>query len=78
MQPEDVNAPESLERIRALAPDLLVTAAYGQILSAELLGIPPLGGINLHGSILPAYRGRRPWPGRSRTASPRRASPSSG
>ena len=59
-QPEDVNAPGSLERIRALAPDLLVTAAYGQILSAELLGIPRLGGINLHGSILPAYRGAAP------------------
>jgi methionyl-tRNA formyltransferase len=59
-QPEDVNAPESLERLRALAPDLLVTAAYGQILSAELLGIPRLGGINLHGSILPAYRGAAP------------------
>ena len=44
----------------ALAPDLLVTAAYGQILSAELLGIPRLGGINLHGSILPAYRGAAP------------------
>src|SRR4051812_27882241 len=59
-QPEDVNAPESLERLRALAPDLLVTAAYGQILSADLLGIPRLGGINLHGSILPAYRGAAP------------------
>src|SRR3954469_9125635 len=59
-QPEDVNAPESLERLRALAPDLLVTAAYGQILSADLLSIPRLGGINLHGSILPAYRGAAP------------------
>ncbi len=59
-QPEDVNAPESLDLIRALAPDLLVTAAYGQILSAELLSIPRLGGINLHGSILPAYRGAAP------------------
>jgi methionyl-tRNA formyltransferase len=59
-QPEDVNAPESLGRLRALAPDLLVTAAYGQILSADLLGIPRLGGINLHGSILPAYRGAAP------------------
>src|ERR1700729_3930938 len=59
-QPENVNAPESLERLRALSPDLLVTAAYGQILSAELLGIPRLGGINLHGSILPAYRGAAP------------------
>src|SRR3954466_1601182 len=39
LQPEDVNAPESLAQVRALAPDLLVTAAYGQILSAELLSI---------------------------------------
>ncbi|HMB06352.1 MAG TPA: methionyl-tRNA formyltransferase [Isosphaeraceae bacterium] len=59
-QPEDVNAPESLERVRSLAPDLLVTADFGQILSADLLAIPRLGGINLHGSILPAYRGAAP------------------
>src|SRR5689334_3416962 len=59
-QPEDVNAPEALDRVRALAPDLLVTAAYGQILSAGLLAIPRLGGINLHGSVLPAYRGASP------------------
>jgi methionyl-tRNA formyltransferase len=60
MQPENVNARESLEQIRRLGPDLLVTAAYGQILSAELLSIPRLGAINLHGSILPAYRGAAP------------------
>ena len=59
-QPEDINAPSSLDLIRSLDPDLLVTAAYGQILSAELLSIPPMGGINLHGSILPAYRGAAP------------------
>jgi methionyl-tRNA formyltransferase len=59
-QPEDVNAGASLDLIRSLDPDLLVTAAYGQILSADLLGIPPMGGINLHGSILPAYRGAAP------------------
>jgi methionyl-tRNA formyltransferase len=59
-QPDDVNAPAALERIRQLAPDLLVTAAYGQILSPALLSIPRLGGINLHGSILPAYRGAAP------------------
>src|SRR3954468_3481251 len=41
-QPEDVNVPETLAMVRSLAPDLLVTAAYGQILSAELLGIPPM------------------------------------
>ncbi len=60
LQPEDVNAPESLELIRGLQADLLVTAAYGQILSPALLSIPRLGGINLHGSILPAYRGAAP------------------
>jgi methionyl-tRNA formyltransferase len=60
LQPENVNDQESLEQIRQLGPDLLVTAAYGQILSPELLAIPRLGGINLHGSILPAYRGAAP------------------
>lgn len=59
-QPEDVNAEPSLARIGGYRPDLFVTAAYGQILSAELLSIPPLGGINLHGSILPSYRGAAP------------------
>jgi methionyl-tRNA formyltransferase len=59
-QPDDVNAPEALERVRECKPDLLVTAAYGQILSPVLLSIPSLGGINLHGSILPAYRGAAP------------------
>jgi methionyl-tRNA formyltransferase len=59
-QPDDVNAPEAWERIQKLEPDLLVTAAYGQILSPKLLSIPRLGGINLHGSVLPAYRGAAP------------------
>ena len=63
LQPENVNAPESLEPFRQLGPDLLVTAAYGQILSPDLLSIPRLGGINLHGSILPAYRGVSRGPG---------------
>ena len=60
IQPENVNAQDSLEQLRGLKPDLLVTAAYGQILSPELLAIPTFGGINLHGSILPAYRGAAP------------------
>jgi methionyl-tRNA formyltransferase len=59
-QPERVNAPEAVEHIRSLAPDFLITAAYGQILSAELLGVPRVGALNLHGSILPAYRGAAP------------------
>jgi methionyl-tRNA formyltransferase len=60
LQPENVNSPEFLEELKALEPDLLVTAAYGQILSAELLAIPAEGGINLHGSVLPSYRGASP------------------
>ncbi len=60
IQPESVNSQHVLAAIRELEPELLVTAAYGQILSAELLSIPRLGGINLHGSILPAYRGAAP------------------
>jgi methionyl-tRNA formyltransferase len=59
-QPENVNAPESLDLVRAWQPDLLVVAAYGQILSGALLAVPSQGGINLHGSILPAYRGAAP------------------
>jgi methionyl-tRNA formyltransferase len=59
-QPEDVNGASSLDGLRAMQPELLVTAAYGQILSAELLSIPKLGGINLHGSVLPSYRGAAP------------------
>ena len=59
-QPEDVNNAESLAMLAGYNPDLLVTAAYGQILSPALLGLPPLGGINLHGSILPSYRGAAP------------------
>jgi methionyl-tRNA formyltransferase len=59
-QPESINAPEGLDLVRSLEPDLLVTAAYGQILSADVLSVPELGGINLHGSILPRYRGAAP------------------
>ncbi len=59
-QPESINDQAGLELVRSLGLDLLVTAAYGQILSAEVLAIPRLSGINLHGSILPKYRGAAP------------------
>lgn len=59
-QPENVNAPESLERLHAFGADLFVVAAYGQILSPELLTIPPLGAVNVHASLLPKYRGAAP------------------
>ena len=59
-QPENVNALESLDRIRGLGPDLLVTAAYGQILKPEVLAAAKHGGINVHASLLPKYRGAAP------------------
>ncbi len=59
-QPLSVNAPESVAALRALQPDLFVVAAYGQILSAELLTVPSWGAINVHASLLPKYRGAAP------------------
>jgi methionyl-tRNA formyltransferase len=59
-QPESINTPEGVAGLQALAPDLLVVAAYGQILSREVLSVPPLGGINVHASLLPKYRGAAP------------------
>jgi methionyl-tRNA formyltransferase len=59
-QPESINTPEGVEGLRAWQPDLLVVAAYGQILSADVLGVPLRGGINVHGSLLPRYRGAAP------------------
>jgi methionyl-tRNA formyltransferase len=60
LQPEDVNLAEGVASIADLRPDFLVTAAYGQILSAELLGVPKIAAVNLHGSVLPSYRGAAP------------------
>jgi methionyl-tRNA formyltransferase len=59
-QPDSVNTPEGVAMLRSIAPDLLVVAAYGQILSAEVLGVPVHGGINVHASLLPKYRGAAP------------------
>ncbi len=59
-QPDSINTPEGVAMLRSLSPDLLVVAAYGQILSGEVLGIPPQGGINVHASLLPKYRGAAP------------------
>jgi methionyl-tRNA formyltransferase len=58
--PEDVNAPESLARLRAAGADLFVVSEYGQILRQALLDIPPLGSINVHASLLPRHRGATP------------------
>lgn len=52
--------PEALEWIREREPELIVVAAFGQILPKELLELPPLGCLNVHASLLPAYRGAAP------------------
>lgn len=59
-QPEKINAPESLALLRADRPDVLVVAAYGQLLREGVFQIAPYGAINIHGSLLPAYRGAAP------------------
>lgn len=57
---EKIRLPEGVAALRSFAPDLMVTAAFGQLLSAENLAIPKFGCINVHGSLLPKYRGAAP------------------
>lgn len=59
-QPERMRSEEAVKLVESLKPDLIVTAAYGQILPRALLDVPPLGCINVHGSLLPQYRGGAP------------------
>jgi methionyl-tRNA formyltransferase len=58
--PESVNTSEWLERVMALQPDLILSVYYRNMISSKLLAIPRLGAFNLHGSLLPKYRGRAP------------------
>ncbi len=58
--PESINSDEGRQLLAQLAPDLLVVCDYGQILSSDALALAPLGGINLHASLLPKYRGAAP------------------
>lgn len=60
LQPERLRRPEAVEELRAYEPDLIVTAAYGQILPKTVLDMPRLGCINVHASLLPKYRGAAP------------------
>jgi len=60
LQPESINSEEALQDLNSLAADLMVVCDYGQILANETLGLTRLGGINLHGSLLPKYRGAAP------------------
>jgi methionyl-tRNA formyltransferase len=60
LQPAKLRDPAAVEQLAALQPDLIVTAAYGQILSKAVLGLPKHGCINVHASLLPKYRGGAP------------------
>ena len=57
---ERIRRPEGVEQMKALAPDVVVTAAFGQILTQELLDIPRFGTLNVHASLLPKHRGAAP------------------
>lgn len=56
----DISLPENIERVRQLAPDFIFSFYYRNMIKAEVLEIPRLGALNLHGSYLPGYRGRVP------------------
>jgi methionyl-tRNA formyltransferase len=60
LQPPRVRDPQAVEALRALAPELQVVVAYGQILPRSVIEIPPRGTVNVHGSLLPRYRGAAP------------------
>jgi methionyl-tRNA formyltransferase len=62
-QPDRVRRPEALETLRAWAPDVVIVAAYGQILPEALLRVPPFGVLNVHASLLPRWRGASPIQG---------------
>lgn len=59
-QPERIKSPDSLALLTSLRPEVLVTAAYGQILTSSILALPSVAAINVHASLLPKYRGPDP------------------
>jgi methionyl-tRNA formyltransferase len=59
-QPEKIRDPAFGDQLRAVAPDLIVVVAYGQIIPQSILDLPPQGVVNVHGSLLPKYRGAAP------------------
>jgi methionyl-tRNA formyltransferase len=62
LQPKSINSADCVERLRSLNLDLLVTAAFGQLLRSVVLQLPRLGCVNVHASLLPKYRGAAPIP----------------
>jgi methionyl-tRNA formyltransferase len=61
-QPETLNTPQALARLAAWRPDVIVVAAFGQLLRTQVLDLPPHGCLNIHASLLPRYRGAAPIP----------------
>ena len=59
-QPENVKDPKFVEMLKGLNPDVIVVVAFGQLVSKEILEIPPYGCLNVHASLLPSYRGAAP------------------
>jgi methionyl-tRNA formyltransferase len=62
LQPKSMRSPETMDRLRAWAPDVIVVAAFGRILSRDLLALPERGCLGLHASLLPRHRGAAPVP----------------
>ena len=60
IQPEKLREPEAMEQLRAWSPDVIVVAAFGQILRQDVLDLPKFGCINVHASLLPRWRGAAP------------------
>ncbi len=60
IQPPKLRAPDAMEHLRGWSPELIVVAAFGQILRPDVLGLPPYGCINVHASLLPRWRGAAP------------------
>ena len=60
LQPVKVRDPEFVEKLKCLAPDIIVVAAFGQIIPKSILDMPKFGCINIHASLLPKYRGAAP------------------
>lgn len=60
IQPEKLRNPEAMQQLQAWNPDLIVVAAFGQILKKDVLELPPYGCINIHASLLPRWRGAAP------------------
>lgn len=60
IQPQKLRLPEAMTQLRLWLPDVIVVAAFGQILRPDVLALPPLGCVNVHASLLPRWRGAAP------------------